>query len=331
MRPRNFSISAGAFRRFFANAPTECRVSLVIIRKTAPTAPWQDAFARHAPDLAVYAWPETGPLDEVDYVLCWAPGAGEIARYPNLRCVFSLGAGVDHLLTDETIPQHLPIVRMVDQSITHGMVQYVVMAVINHHRRRDEMRENQKAKIWQKLDLVSPQIGIMGMGGLGQACARALLSMGYRVRGWNRSGRSVEGVEIFGGMDGLKPFLAGTDILISLLPHTEETIGILDRDTFAALPQGAYVINAGRGEQLVEEDLLEALRNGHLSGATLDVFRKEPLAADHPFWTEKNVTVTPHIASWVDPIAGTGHVLRAIAALERGDLPDGLVDRAAGY
>lgn len=306
-------------------------MSLVIIRKTAPTAPWQQAFASQAPDLVVHVWPETGPLEEVDYVLCWAPGAGEIARYPNLKAVFSLGAGVDHLLTDETIPHHLPIVRMVDRSITEGMVQYVVMAVVNHHRRMREMDANQASRIWARLELARPVIGIMGMGGLGQASAAALSAMGYTVRGWNRSGRGVDGIEIFAGVEGLKPFLAGTNILISLLPHTQETISILNRDTFAALPHGAYVINAGRGEQLVEQDLLEALRSGHLSGAMLDVFRKEPLAADHPFWTEKNVTVTPHIASWVDPSAGTGHVLRAIAAFERGETPDGLVDRAAGY
>lgn len=306
-------------------------MSLVIIRKTAPTAPWQQAFASQAPDLAVHAWPETGALDDVDYVLCWAPGAGEITRYPNLKAIFSLGAGVDHLLTDETIPPHLPIVRMVDRSITHGMVQYVVMGVISHHRRMEEMRANRAVKIWQKLDLANPVIGIMGMGGLGQACAKALSSMGYRVRGWNRSGRPVEGVEVFGGTEGLLPFLSESDILISLLPHTEETISILDRQVFVALPEGAYVINAGRGEQLVEEDLLECLRNGHLSGAMLDVFRKEPLPAEHAFWTEKTITVTPHVASWVDPVAGTGHVLRSIAAFERGDLPEGLVYRAVGY
>ncbi|AYD02976.1 glyoxylate/hydroxypyruvate reductase A [Neorhizobium sp. NCHU2750] len=306
-------------------------MSLVIIRKTAPTAPWQQAFAAQAADLTVHAWPETGPLEEVDYVLCWAPGAHEIARYPNLKAVFSLGAGVDHLLSDDTIPLHLPIVRMVDTSITEGMVQYVVMAVVNHHRRMEGMRANQVDKVWQKLDLVSPRIGIMGMGGLGQASAKVLSAMGYRIRGWNRSGRPVAGIEVFGGESGLLPFLSGTDILISLLPHTQETISILNRDTFSALPKGAYVINAGRGEQLVEEDLLEQLRSGHLSGAMLDVFRKEPLAADHPFWTEPNITVTPHIASWVDPVAGTGHVLRSIEAFERGERPEGLVDRAVGY
>ncbi|GGG11546.1 glyoxylate/hydroxypyruvate reductase A [Rhizobium wenxiniae] len=306
-------------------------MSLVIIRKNAPTAPWQQAFASQAPDLAVHAWPETGPLEEVDYVLCWAPGAGEIARYPNLKAVFSLGAGVDHLLSDDTIPLHLPIVRMVDKSITDGMVQYVVMSVLNHHRRMNEMRANQAEKIWQKLDLSNPQIGIMGMGGLGKASARALAAMGYRVRGWNRSGRPVEGLEVFGGAGCLKPFLAETDILISLLPHTEETIGILNRETFAALRQGAYIINAGRGEQLVEEDLLRALRSGQICGAMLDVFCKEPLAADHPFWGEERVTVTPHIASWVDPVAGTAHVLRAIEAIKHCEIPEGQVDRTAGY
>jgi len=306
-------------------------VSLVIIRKNAPMAPWQQAFASQAPDLVVHAWPETGPLEEVDYVLCWAPGAGEIARYPNLKAVFSLGAGVDHLLSDDTIPLHLPIVRMVDKSITDGMVQYVVMAVLNHHRRMDEMRANQAAKIWQKLDLSNPQIGIMGMGGLGKASARALAAMGYRVRGWNRSGRPVEGLDVFGGAGGLKSFLAETDILISLLPHTEQTIGILNRETFTALRQGAYVINAGRGEQLVEEDLLRALRSGQICGAMLDVFCKEPLASDHPFWGEERVTVTPHIASWVDPAAGTAHVLRAIEAIKHCEIPEGQVDRTAGY
>lgn len=306
-------------------------MSLVIIRKTAPTTPWHDALVNQAPDLVVRVWPETGPLEEVDYVLCWSPGAGELARYPNLKVIFSLAAGVDHLLSDDTIPPDLPIVRMVDKSISHGMVQYVLMAVISHHRRFQDMRANQAVKLWTRPEVTSLRIGIMGMGGLGQACARALISMGYRVRGWNRSGRAVDGIEIHGGLQGLAPFLKETDVLVSLLPHTRETVGILSRETFRALPRGAYVINAGRGEQLVEEDLLEYLQNDHLSGAMLDVFREEPLPKDHSFWMHEKITVTPHIASWVDPVAGAGHVLRSIAAFERGDLPEGLVDRAIGY
>ncbi|MBS7704716.1 2-hydroxyacid dehydrogenase [Chelatococcus asaccharovorans] len=306
-------------------------MSLVIIRKTAPVAAWLDALACACPDLDVHVWPETGPIEDVEFVLTWAADRGVIARFPNLKGIFSLGAGVDHILSDPTVPTNLPVVRMIDPSLTRNMVQYVVLAALRHHRRWEEMLTNQRARRWQRPDVGPARIGILGMGELGQACARQFLSLGYAVSGWSRRGRPVEGVEVFAGDDGLFACLAQSDILVSLLPQTAATENLLDRSTLGQLPQGAYLINAGRGEHLVEADFLALLDAGHLAGAALDVFWQEPLPPEHPFWTHPAITVTPHAASWTVPATAAAQVAQAIEALRNGKPPRGLVDRTTGY
>ena len=306
-------------------------MSLVIIRKTAPVAAWLDALARACPDLDVHVWPETGPVEDVEFVLTWAADRGVIASFPHLKGIFSLGAGVDHILSDPTVPTSLPVIRMIDPSLTRNMVQYVVLAALHHHRRWEEMLTNQRARRWGRPEVGPARIGILGMGELGQACARQFLSLGYAVSGWSRRGRPVEGVKVFSGDDGLSVCLAQSDILVSLLPQTAATESLLDRSTLGQLPQGAYLINAGRGEHLVEADLIALLDEGHLGGATLDVFRQEPLSPEHPFWTHPAIIVTPHAASWTVPATAAVQVAQAIEALRSGKPPRGLVDRAAGY
>lgn len=306
-------------------------MSLVIIRKTAPADVWVRALAERAPELRVHVWPETGPVDEVEYVLSWAAGPGVIAGFPNLKAIFSLGAGVDHILSDATVPAHLPIIRMIDETLTRRMVQYVIHAVLSRHRRIEEMRANQAQALWKRPDFPDLRVGIMGLGEIGRACAQQLLALGYEVSGWSRRGEPLAGVEVHGGEQGLPAFLSRSDILVCLLPQTRETFGILSRDTLGQLPRGAYLVNAGRGEHIVDEDLLALLAEGHLSGAMLDAFREEPLPSDHPFWTAPGVTVTPHIAGWTQPSTGVSHVVQAIAAIETGSPPHGLVDRTAGY
>lgn len=306
-------------------------MSLVIIRKTAPTEAWCKALARLAPELRVHVWPETGPVDEVEYVLSWAADPGVIAGFPNLKAIFSLGAGVDHVLSDATVPKHLPVIRMIDETLTRRMVQYVTLGVLSHHRRLDEMRHHQAQALWKRPQVHDLRVGIMGLGELGRACAQQLLSLGYEVRGWSRRGAPVPDVDVHAGLDALPAFLSGVDVLVCLLPHTAETIGILDRETLAMLPRGAFLINVARGEHIVDSDLLALIAEEHLSGAMLDTFREEPLPPDHPFWTSPGVTVTPHIAGWTEPSSAAHHVVKAIAALEKGIAPRGLVDRTTGY
>lgn len=306
-------------------------MSLVIIQKTAPVEAWLKALAEFAPDLAVHVWPDTGPIDEVEYVLSWAASPGMIAGFPRLKGIFSLGAGVDHILSDLTAPPHLPVIRMIDDTLTRRMVQYVVLFVLAHHRRLDEMRANQAAGRWQRPTVPDRRIGIMGLGELGAACARQLVALGYAVAGWNRSGKAIPDVEVYAGADQLPAFLSRCDILVCLLPQTAATVDLLDRQTLSMLPLGAYLINVARGDHIVDADLVSLIADGHLSGATIDAFRTEPLPPEHAFWTTPGIIVTPHIAGSTEPATAARHVVDAIAAIEAGRSPRGLVDRARGY
>jgi len=306
-------------------------MSLLLIRKTAPTDAWLAALRVRCPELPVHVWPDVCSPDEVEFVLTWAADPGVIAHFPNLRAIFSLGAGVDHILNDPTIPTHLPVIRMIDPSLTQGMIQYVTLMVLQYQRKLSAMQAQQRAGRWERPQLGPRRVGVMGMGALGSACARSLAALGYEVAGWSRSPKQCEGVASFHGDEGLPPFLARTDILVSLLPCTPELENLLDRALFSQLPRGAYLINAGRGELLVEEDLIAAIETGQISGAALDVFRTEPLPSDHPFWSHPAVLITPHIASMTLPATAVEHVATNIERIRAGLVPHGIVDRQLGY
>jgi glyoxylate/hydroxypyruvate reductase A len=295
---------------------------------------WTAHFRRLKPSLEVRVFPKVEPVEDVSYALVWKPPAGELLRYPHLRCVFSLGAGVDHLLSDPAFPKHVPLVRVVDPSLTRGMSEYVVLQVLMHHRRQPEFLQFQRLKKWQLLmspDAGDVRVGIMGLGVLGSDAAEKLRPFGYQLAGWSHTRKSIAGVESFAGMDELKPFLQRTDILVCLLPLTPETRGILNRETFAQLPAGAVVINAARGGHLVEHDLIAALDSGHLKGATLDVFQTEPLPESSPLWAHPKVIVTPHLASFTDPRFVSENVVANIERIERGEAPHDTVDLSRGY
>lgn len=306
-------------------------MSLVLIRKTAPVEAWLAALAQQCPDVPVYVWPETGPVEDVEFVLTWAADPGVIAGFSNLRAVFSLGAGVDHILNDATVPTALPVARMIDPSLTHAMVQFVTLAVLSHQRGYRALLAQQAESRWARLPAVGARVGVMGLGELGGACATALAGLGLDCAGWSRSEKSVPGVASFSGEEGLTPFLARTDILVCLLPRTTALDGVLDANTFSKMPRGAYLVNVGRGEHLDEAALLDALASGQLSGAWLDVFRQEPLPAAHPFWTHPAITVTPHIASFTVPATAVTHVAENIRRARAGESLAGLVRRELGY
>lgn len=296
--------------------------------------PWQEALRRHLPELDIRVWDAPGDPEAVEYALVWKPPAGGLRRFPRLRCIFSLGAGVDHILIDPDLPKGVPIVRMIDHSLTQGMTEYVLLHVLRHHRLQPHMEACQRAGRWEFV--VAPlaeerRVGLMGLGVLGQAAARPLVELGFQVASWSRTPKSVPGVESFHGADGLAPFLARTEILVCLLPATPATAGILDAGLFAGLPRGASLINAGRGGQQVEPDILAALDSGQLSHATLDVFRQEPLPRDHAFWTRPDVTVTPHNAALTGPESGARQVAEGIRRIRGGRFPDHVVDPSVGY
>lgn len=273
-----------------------------------PDGKQANSWARHLkaldPDLTIRIWPEEGNPKKVTFALAWKHHPGEFLRYPNLRCIASMGAGVDHILGDPELPPGIPITRVVDPSMAQSMSEYVVMAVLNHCRQTHEYHRKQQEKRWlpkvprKAADLC---VGVMGMGRLGMEAAVRLQQMGFPVIGWRRSEAPTGSVASFHGDEGLKSFLAATDVLICLLPLTAATRGILNRSLFKQLPRGAFVINVARGEHLVEKDLLEFLDSGFLSGACLDVFPEEPLPESHPFWGHHRIVVTPHISSLTHP------------------------------
>jgi glyoxylate/hydroxypyruvate reductase A len=306
----------------------------ILYRSDAPrAAAWAKYFAEHAPDLEFRTWPDAGNLREVEYLIAWQVPADFVAQMPNLKVLFSSGAGIDHVDLS-AVPAHVPLVRMVEPGIINGMVEYVSLAVLALHRDFFDYVTQKSARSWNPLEVPPASartIGVMGLGSLGCAVLERLASYGFRLRGWNRSPRSLQGVETFAGDDQLKPFLAGCDVLICLLPLTPATQGILDREVFAALPPGAALINVGRGPHLVDAALLAALDSGQLSRAILDVTEPEPLPPDHPFWTHPRVFVTPHVASMTQPETAAPILLENIRRHQRGDSLAGVIDRCRGY
>jgi glyoxylate/hydroxypyruvate reductase A len=277
-------------------------------------------------------------LADVHYILAWKPLQETIDRLPKLRVIFSLGAGVDHVFTLPRIPD-VPIVRIVDPDLTGRMTEYVVWQVLHHLRRGPAYVGLQRRRLWRDLEQPAARevtVGIMGLGVMGSAAAEALLRLGFRLRGWSRSPKTLPGVEVFYGRDGLDPFLSGTDILVALLPLTPETNALIDGSVLKKLRRGGPLggpifINAGRGGSHVERDIAEALNDGTLAGASLDVFEREPLPADSPLWECENLVVTPHVASVSDPDALAGQIAGQIESFERGEKLMNRVDRQRGY
>jgi glyoxylate/hydroxypyruvate reductase A len=257
-----------------------------------------------------------------------------LASMSNLKLVISTGAGVDHMLKDPTFPKDVPLVRMVDPGLTQGMVEYVVMATLLCSRKMHRFFANHGRKVWEpeSAPLASEMtVGVMGLGVLGRACAGALRGMGFNVIGWSRTPKAFDEVQTFDGLDGLEKFLPRTQILVCLLPLTEETEGILGRGTFNRLAPGAAVINVGRGGHMVEADLITALDKGKVEVAVLDVFREEPLPVDNPLWDHPRVFITPHIASVTTPETAVLAVADAVEELRKGLPYSNLVDPGLGY
>ena len=295
---------------------------------------WLDAFRSEAPDIDVRVWPDIGEKESIDYAFVWRPQPGVLANLPKLRAILALGAGVEHLLSDPTLPKDVPLVRMVDPSLMIGMREFVMLRVLHYHRRIPEYEANQRMKRWVKLVPKLPgeqRVGLLGLGNLGVACAEALVASGFDVAGWSRSQKSVSGVKNYCGAAELVSFLNRTDILVCLLPLTLETEHILNRNAFGAMPRGSFVINVARGRHVNAADLLDALDNGQIAGATLDVFEEEPLPQGHRFWTHPSVTVIPHCAALTHPVTAARTVADNIARFESGRPMVGVVDRLRGY
>ena len=294
---------------------------------------WKALFAEHAPDIEWRAWPDIGDPTDIKYLAAWQAPENLQTLLPNLQVLFALSAGVDQLDLSR-IPPSLPVVRLLDPGITQGMCEYASYAVLGLHRDMLRYRQQQIARCWQA-HLLQPahkrRVGVMGLGTQAQQILATLQPLGFALKGWARSAHRIAGVECFAGREQLPAFLSQCDIVMCVLPLTEQTRGILNRELFRQLPRGAALINMGRGGHLVEEDLLEALDSGQLSGAVLDVVQKEPASADHPFWDHPQILLTPHIAAMTQPESAFGVLLENIRCFERGEPMTGQIDRNKGY
>jgi glyoxylate/hydroxypyruvate reductase len=290
------------------------------------------------PSFNIRTWPDVPDPKAIRYALAWGPPPGELAKLPNLQLIVSVGAGVDHLLKDPSLPG-VPVVRFVDEDLTGRMVSYVAANVLYHHRRMIELREKQAARTWEYLAEPAAHeltVGIMGLGVLGQACAKALGPLGYKLAGWTRGPKEVANVKCFAGSAGLDAFLGETDILVVLLPLTPDTRGIITRKLLSKLHRpailpGPVLINAGRGGLQSEDGIIASLDAGELYAASLDVFSTEPLPASHAVWAHKRILLTPHIAAESDPRAIARYLVAQVGRSKRGEPLPNLVDRARGY
>jgi glyoxylate/hydroxypyruvate reductase A len=299
----------------------------------AKSADWQIKLGRHLSDFSlVDLMSPEGRM--ADIALVWAPPAGAFADMPNLKGIINKGQGVDHIMRDPTVPRDVPLVRLVDPDMSDALSHWVVLEALDFWRDASYYRRCQTQKIWKPVvqrPATGATIGIMGVGAIGSVVAKRFAALGFAVRGWARSPREIDGVTVFAGSDSLDKFLDDVDILVSVLPLTDETTGIMNADLFARLAKGAFVINGGRGQQLVEDDLLTALEAGQLAGAALDVFAHEPLPKDHPFWTHPKITVWPHVAAQTNPNTAASQVAAAITAIMAGKMPENRVDWHRGY
>lgn len=309
-------------------------MGLLFLSDGERAAAWVPSLQAALPGRDIQVWPDAEDLGRVRYAVVCNPPAGVLKRCSNLEAIFSMWAGIDHLKSDPERPSDIAVVRMVERGLSTGMAEYVVMQVLFHHRRMLDYRDQQSRAEWKPLPLVPSwkrRVGIMGFGELGQRAAEKLVGLELDVAGWSRSPKSVPGIACYHGAEGLDEFLARSEILVCLLPLTEATRGVLNAELFAKLPRGASLINAARGDHVVEADLLAALEGGQLDSASLDVFSAEPLPSEHPFWSHPRIVVTPHVAASTVPETAAQSIAANIARHERGEAFDNVVDFARGY
>ncbi|MDX1753725.1 MAG: glyoxylate/hydroxypyruvate reductase A [Salinimicrobium sediminis] len=306
-------------------------MSFLIVSSQRDPKAWVQALKEQDPNLDLEVYPEVADPSKVEFALSWKHPHGIYKNYPNLKAIASMGAGIDHIINDPEIPQHIRITRVIDEQLTKDMSVFVLSLILDHLR---NLSYHYCSREWKPLKYLRPeevQVGIMGMGVLGVGVAEKLIRNKFNVTGWSRSQKEILGVTTFHGDDQLQDFLEQSNVLVCLLPLTSQTENILNKRLFERLPQGAYVINVARGPHLVEEDLLEMIDSGHLSGASLDVFRKEPLPEDHPFWKHEKIRITPHIASVTNPSTVVPQILENYERIKQGKELNNVVDREKEY
>ena len=307
---------------------------ILLYRSDGQVGAWAEDLARVLPGAETLGWQEGDTLPACDYAVLWNPSTALLAQLAQVKAIFLMGAGADAILKFGDMLPPVPIVRLGDAGMAQQMAEYVAYATLRYFRRFDEYEEQRRHGLWAPLPVYAREdftVGVMGLGKLGLYVAETMRGFGFPVRGWSRTAKEVAGIDCFAGMDQLDDFLGGTRVLVSLLPLTAKTNNLLDRRRLATLPRGAYLINVARGAQVAEPDLLALVRAGHIAGATLDVFRNEPLPAPHPFWDEPRITITPHISAVTLRADALRQIADKIAAFEAGQPVDDIVDRNLGY
>jgi len=310
-------------------------MAVLLSTKPETMQEWKRALLAVDPTLEIRLFPDAGNPADIEAAVVWtAHDMMDLRRYPNLRLIVSMGAGVDHLFRPPGPPPGVPVARLVDARLTQGMTEWVLLNVLRFHRQDLEYRDQQARKLWRELpapDTSARRVGILGLGELGTAAARALGALGFPVMGWSRRPKSLDGVATFHGPDGLMAMARRADMLVCLLPLTPETRGVINARLLGAMKPGGYLLNAGRGGHMVAADVLAALDSGQLAGAALDVFEPEPLPPDSPFWSHPRVILTPHVASITIPASAAPQVVENIHRAREGRPLIHLVDLAAGY
>ncbi|MDT0677095.1 2-hydroxyacid dehydrogenase [Autumnicola musiva] len=309
-------------------------MSFLIVSPGRDPQPWIEALKNQHPGLDIYVYPEDHNKEEVEFALAWNHPRGLFKNYPNLKVVASMGAGVDHITSDKELPEHVKITKVVDDQLTTDMSDFVLSLVMDHTRRLSIYKDQKKEKSWNRTPYKRPRnvtVGIMGVGVLGSAVGEKLSANGFNVLGWAKSEKDKQDMNTYCGQEGLEEFLSKSNVLVCLLPLTSKTENILNADVFEKLPKGAYVINVARGEHLVEQDLLEMIGSGHLSGAALDVFREEPLPENHPFWENSEILITPHIASVTSAESVMPQIIENYERMKEGEPLKNVVERDKGY
>ena len=314
--------------------PTNTAAPNILISAAGEDADWKKALVERLPDANIVTGDDNYDPATIDFALFWKQPQGLIKNLTNLKAIFSLGAGVDHVVSSPSLPKNIPVIRLEDAGMADQMVQYHLYAALHFMRDFDVYSAQQAKANWTQHDVArisKCRVGVMGLGALGAAVATALSNLGFTVSGWSRSMKAIDGITTFAGEDAFDEFLGEADILICLLPRTPETEGLLNSETLSHLPKGAAIINAARGAMINEADLLRAIDTGHLRGAFLDVAVTEPLPGSHPFWDHPKIRITPHIAAATRVEESADQIAQNIDRMARGETPTGLVDRQSGY
>ena len=296
---------------------------------------WSSALQEAMPEMNVKVYPDEGDVNDIEYAVVWKHPRGILNQYPNLKAILSLGAGVDHVISDPELPEGLPIVRLVDKKLTHEMLLHSLHWVLHFHSDQYLYRIQQQSREWIQQSSVQSEdrtIGIMGLGNIGKSIGDSLVNLDFNVVGWGaRPKNSLGEINYYYGQEQLAVFLRQSDILINVLPLSENTKNILTKNELKLLPEGSFIINIGRGGIINESDLLSALDSGHITAAALDVFAQEPLPENNSLWTHPSVYVTPHIAGQSNPRSAAKTIAENIRLIETGEDPYPIYSLNSGY